>query len=217
MSSSRDQTTFTGAPAALEASTASTTKSCMTRRPNPPPRNVVFTATFDGSSPAIRAATSCTPPPRAGPHWYWVGTQTVHLSASTCAVAFIGSMQAWARYGASYTALSSLPPLVSAAVPVFFATKPGPRLLRHDAGPRDRRRHIAPHALGGEPRRGTLVPDDLQGFPPLVRRPVPARQHRHPRRQLEDLLDAGHLLRRGLVPALRRAAEDRTPRHHGHE
>src|ERR1051326_740744 len=125
MSSSRDHTTLTGAPAALEASTASTTKSCMTRRPNPPPRKVVCTSTFDGSSPAIRAATSWTPPPSAGPHWYWVGTHMVHLSAWTCAVAFIGSMQAWARYGASYTALSCLPPRARAPVPAFFATNRG--------------------------------------------------------------------------------------------
>src|SRR5207249_3855085 len=83
------------------------------------------TAPLDGSSPAIFAPTSWTPPPRAGPHWYWVGTHMVHLSASTCAVAFIGSMQAWARYGASYTALTCFPPLASPPVPAFFATKPG--------------------------------------------------------------------------------------------
>src|SRR5881394_3334889 len=38
------------------------------------------------------------------PCGFWVGAQISALPFVTCAVQFIGSMQAWARYGASYTA-----------------------------------------------------------------------------------------------------------------
>jgi len=48
--------TFTGAPTALDVSTASTMKSCSPRRPKPPPRSVVWTVTFSGGSPVSRAA-----------------------------------------------------------------------------------------------------------------------------------------------------------------
>ena len=46
MSSSRVQTTFTGAPTAFDVSTASITKSTSPRRPKPPPRSVTWTFVF---------------------------------------------------------------------------------------------------------------------------------------------------------------------------
>ena len=45
MSSSRVHTTLTGAPIALDTSTASVTKSISPRRPKPPPQNIGFTVT----------------------------------------------------------------------------------------------------------------------------------------------------------------------------
>ena len=121
MSSSRDQITFTGAPTALEVSSASRMKSSSKRRPNPPPRYVVWTCTFSGATPLIPAP-SCWQPV-----WNWVGAQMSTPSGRTCAVQFIGSIVAWARKGASYTASSLDPALASAASasPSCRATAPG--------------------------------------------------------------------------------------------
>ena len=86
--------TFTGPPPiALAVSTASITKSRSPRRPNPPPRSVVWIVTRSGGSPVRRPAISSEPP------GFWVGIHIVHASAVTWAVAFIGSMHACSRYG----------------------------------------------------------------------------------------------------------------------
>src|SRR5438034_2588468 len=69
MSSSRDHTTLTGAPAAFDVSSASRRKSSSNRRPKPPPRYVVCTLTFSGGTPPIPA-----PSPWA-PVWNCVGAQ----------------------------------------------------------------------------------------------------------------------------------------------
>ena len=53
----------------------------------------MLTVTRSTGSPVSRAATSREPP------GFCVGTQTVHASAVTWAVAFIGSMHACSRYG----------------------------------------------------------------------------------------------------------------------
>src|SRR5438034_7720082 len=100
MSSSRDHTTLTGAPAAFDVSSASRRKSSSNRRPKPPPRYVVCTLTFSGGTPPIPA-----PSPWA-PVWNCVGAQMSTPSARTCAVQFIGSIVAWARNGSSYAASS---------------------------------------------------------------------------------------------------------------
>ena len=88
MSSSRVQTTFTGAPTAFDVSTASITKSTSPRRPKPPPRSIVWTETCPMGSPVSFAAIACDPP------GFWVGAQTVHASTVTWAVQFIGSIVA---------------------------------------------------------------------------------------------------------------------------
>ena len=59
MSSSRDQTTFTGAPTAFDVSTASVTKSASPRRPNPPPRYVVWIFTLSAGRPDAAIAALC--------------------------------------------------------------------------------------------------------------------------------------------------------------
>ncbi len=96
----------TETPAALAIPTASATKSVSERRPKPPPRLVVWTVTRSCDTPATLAATPRLPPPnRAGAAWFWVGTQTTTSWSVTSAVQFIGSMQACARNGRSYSAL----------------------------------------------------------------------------------------------------------------
>jgi hypothetical protein len=87
--------TFTGAPTAFAVSTASTTKSISPRRPKPSPSRVVFTVTFSGGTPTIRAAVAWVPP------GFWVGAHTTQPSGVICAVAFMGSMHACSRNGTS--------------------------------------------------------------------------------------------------------------------
>src|SRR3974390_2658159 len=98
MSSSRVNTTLTGADTAFDTCTAAITKSCAKRRPKPPPSNVVVTLTFSGGTPTTFAITMRFTPAA------WVGAQMSTPDGVTDAVQFIGSMQACARYGASYTA-----------------------------------------------------------------------------------------------------------------
>ena len=88
MSSSRVQITFTGAATAFETRTASETKSGSSRRPKPPPENVVWMRTFSLANPVTSAATRWASP------WFCVGAHTSTPSARTCAVQFIGSMVA---------------------------------------------------------------------------------------------------------------------------
>ena len=80
---------------ALETVTAWTTKSTSPRRPKPPPRNMLCTRTLWCGRPAVFAAAARVRPGA------WVETQTSQLLAFTSAVQFMGSMQAWARYGTS--------------------------------------------------------------------------------------------------------------------
>ena len=82
-------------PTAFAVSTASTMKSISPRRPKPPPSSVVFTVTFSGGTPAMRAAVAWVPP------GFWVGAHTTQPSGVTCAVAFMGSMHACSRKGTS--------------------------------------------------------------------------------------------------------------------
>src|SRR5487761_2439515 len=56
MSSSRVQMSFTGRPAALAATVAWVTKSASPRRPNPPPRYIVWTRTRAAGIPSTAAA-----------------------------------------------------------------------------------------------------------------------------------------------------------------
>src|SRR6266511_2439195 len=121
MSSSRDQITFTGAPTAWDTRTASETKSGSSRRPNPPPKNVVWMRTLSRGSPVSSAATRCASP------WFCVGAHTSTPSARTWAVQFIGSIVAWWTNGTSYTAStrSAAPVSAAAASPKDCATTPG--------------------------------------------------------------------------------------------
>ncbi len=93
MSSSRVQTTWTGAPRSREISTASRTKSVSERRPKPPPMRVEWTRTDSTGTPAASAAASWVPPAAC------VGAHTSTPSGRTSAVQFMGSMVAWARKG----------------------------------------------------------------------------------------------------------------------
>src|SRR5215813_12548481 len=115
MSSSRVQTNLTGAPTALDASTAAGTKSTSRRRPNPPPSSVVWTLTWSGFKPAASAAAAC------AICCDWVPTYTSHRSALRSAVQFMGSMHACARSGSSYTAEKVLAAFLraSAALPLL--------------------------------------------------------------------------------------------------
>jgi hypothetical protein len=92
-SSARVQTVFTGASAPLATWTASAVKSLsgLARRPNPPPRNVVWMWTFSGARPQISAATPWSPP------WNWVPVQTSQRSFSIRTVALSGSIGACRR------------------------------------------------------------------------------------------------------------------------
>ncbi|MNI93807.1 hypothetical protein D3C73_1518090 [compost metagenome] len=93
MSSSLDQTVFTGAPAALATCTASLTKSevGLARRPKPPPRNSVWICTCSGLSPVILPAIIWS---RV---WNCVPVQISHLSWVMLTVQLSGSIGAWAR------------------------------------------------------------------------------------------------------------------------
>ena len=63
----------------------------------PAAQEVVWTSTLSGSEPGDARRGLLRAGRRAVPHWYWVGAQTVQRRPRTCAVAFIGSMQACAR------------------------------------------------------------------------------------------------------------------------
>ena len=95
MSSSRVHTTLIGAapPAAFATWTASETKSLVgvARRPNPPPRNIVWIFTCSGFNPAIFAVTVWSMV------WNCVPVQTSAPSAPIRTVQLSGSMGAWAR------------------------------------------------------------------------------------------------------------------------
>ncbi len=93
MSSSRVHMTLTGAPIALESSTASLTKSHLDLRPKAPPSRVTWTLTCVGSSPVSAAASCCTD---CG---FWVGAQISQRSAVTWARACGVSIGAWASSG----------------------------------------------------------------------------------------------------------------------
>ena len=78
--------------------TAWATESTSSRRPNPPPSKVACNVTASTGTPATWAAT-------ARAIWgTWVGAQIVTCPLRTCAVQFMVSMVAWARYGALYQA-----------------------------------------------------------------------------------------------------------------
>ena len=110
MSSSRLHSVCTGLPGTAAAMTAACAmKSTSRRRPKPPPISIGCTVT------------SCTDRlvPNAAASRAKLGTcvpvQTLTPDCCTCTVQFIGSMVAWARYGASYNASTTWGDPASAA------------------------------------------------------------------------------------------------------
>ena len=95
MSSSRVQTTLIGAPppTAFATWTASETKSLVgvARRPNPPPRNMVWIFTCSGFKPVIFAVTDWSMV------WNWVPVHTSAPSGAIRTVQLRGSIGACAR------------------------------------------------------------------------------------------------------------------------
>src|SRR5437879_5515010 len=100
-SSSRVQTTFTGALAILATCTASTTKSEMgfARLPKPPPSSVVLILTFSGGRPATCAALARSTVSNCVP------VQISQLSERRSTTQLIGSIMTYASLGTYYLAL----------------------------------------------------------------------------------------------------------------
>ena len=121
VSSSRVQTSLTGAPLLRRAiATACSTMSVSRRRPKPPPRYGKCSVTA-----SIAMSATCAAFQRAS-EGTWVEHQTLSLPSLNWAVQLTGSSAAWARNGTSYSAsiLRAAPASAAAASP--WLRKPEP-------------------------------------------------------------------------------------------
>src|SRR6266516_3578917 len=195
--------TFTGAPTACETRTASETKSGSSRRPNPPPRNVVWTRTRCLDKPVSSAATSC------ARVWFCVGAQTSQPSARTCAVQFIGSIVAWCRNGTSYTASTRLaaPASAPAASPSLRASTPGCSASRANSARLPHPHPTLCRARAGLARRASRCRRPRR----RRRRTLPPR--RRPSRSTRWARAPPRRARRGAPPPWRRRTASASPEH----